>query len=119
MGKMILNLKKEWFNKIKNGEKTHEYRVMSEYWNKRFINLFKKSGAIVALNSLRRSIINGKSTELYPDFPIEFVLGYAKKEDKEKRLKGHMVTLTTQVNGLNTDLKIDKPCYDIEFELEE
>lgn len=114
---LTFNLKKEWFEKIKSGEKTHEYRVMSEHWNKRFTNLFKKNGAIVALNSLRRSIINGKSTELYPDFPIEFVLGYAKKNDTNKRLKGHMICLTTQVNGLKTDLKINKPVYDIEFEL--
>lgn len=32
---LTLNLKKEWFEKIKSGEKTHEYRVMSDYWVKR------------------------------------------------------------------------------------
>ena len=32
---LIFNLKKEWFEKIKSGEKTHEYREVKEYWFKR------------------------------------------------------------------------------------
>lgn len=31
-----LVLKSKWFDKIASGEKTSEYRVCSEYWNKRF-----------------------------------------------------------------------------------
>ena len=30
-----ISIKKEWFEKIKSGEKTHEYREMSDYWIKR------------------------------------------------------------------------------------
>lgn len=33
-----LVLKHYWFDKIVSGEKTSEYRVCSEYWNKRFAN---------------------------------------------------------------------------------
>ena len=29
---LTFNLKKEWFEKIKRGEKTHEYREVKEYW---------------------------------------------------------------------------------------
>lgn len=114
---LTFNLKKQWFDKIKSGEKTHEYREMSSYWNKRFINLFKKSGAIVALNSLRRSLINRHSIELYPDFEVCFTCGYPSRQEKDKFLYGHLVCLTTCVNGKNTDLAIDKNVYDIEFEL--
>lgn len=114
---LTFNLKKEWFEKIKSGEKTHEYRIMSKYWNNRFLNLLKKSNAIVAKNILHRSIINGLNTELYPNFEFYFACGYPKKEDKSKWLKANMIALNTNVNGLETDLKIDKPVYDIEFEL--
>lgn len=114
---LIFNLKKEWFEKIKSGEKTHEYRKMSPYWNKRFINLFKKADAKVALNSLRRSIINKNSIELYPDFEVCFVLGYPNKNEKDKFLYGYLTCLTTCVKGKFTDLEIDEDVYDIEFEL--
>ena len=42
---MNFNLKKEWFCKIKNREKTHEYREFKPYWNKRItkVKLNKKA----------------------------------------------------------------------------
>ena len=43
---MNFNLKKEWFYKIKNEKKTHEYREFKPYWNKR-INKLKKGDVIV------------------------------------------------------------------------
>lgn len=35
--KLCLNLKYEWYEKIKNGEKTEEYRAISAHWAKRFL----------------------------------------------------------------------------------
>lgn len=35
---MIFPLKKEWYEKIKSGEKTIEYREVKDYWNKKFRN---------------------------------------------------------------------------------
>lgn len=32
MKRLVLNLKKEWYDKIASGEKTVEYRKLSEYW---------------------------------------------------------------------------------------
>ena len=46
----------------------------------------------------------------------EFVCGYAKKDDKEKRLKANIKSIKI-INGKNTDLAIDKLVYDIEFNL--
>jgi len=33
---LFLHVKKEFFNEIKSGEKTEEYRICSNYWNTRF-----------------------------------------------------------------------------------
>lgn len=33
-----LNLKKEYFEAIKNGDKTEEYRVFNDFWKKRLLN---------------------------------------------------------------------------------
>ena len=33
---LIFPLKKEWYEKIKSGEKTIEYREVKPYWSKRF-----------------------------------------------------------------------------------
>lgn len=35
MKKLILNLKKEWYDQIASGEKTVEYRKLSSYWEGR------------------------------------------------------------------------------------
>lgn len=96
---LIFNLKKEWFDKIKSGEKTHEYREVKPYWTKR-------------IKIKRKNIVL-----MFGGFPLcEFVCGYANKDDKDKRLKAKIKSITIK-NGKNTDLKIDKPVYDIEFEL--
>lgn len=43
---LVFRLKKVWFDKIKSGEKTHEYRKMTPYWKNGFImrlSLLKKA----------------------------------------------------------------------------
>ena len=98
---LTLNLKKKWFDKIKSGEKTHEYREYKPYWIKR-LSLYSKS-------------ICGQTTLPSQD-KIIFVCGYAPKEDTSKRLKAKIKNITIK-NGKNTDLKINKLVFDIEFEL--
>lgn len=48
---LTFNLKKEWFEKIKSGEKTHEYREVKDYWTDKFVKefliLIKKSRTIL------------------------------------------------------------------------
>lgn len=89
---ITFNLKKEWFEKIKSGEKTHEYREVKEYWNNRL--LFLRKGD-----------------------PIIFRCGYCKAFDPERELLA-TVKNTSIINGKNTDLKLDVDVWDIEFELE-
>lgn len=38
MRNIIFNLKREYFNQIKSGEKKFEYRLMTDYWRKRLEN---------------------------------------------------------------------------------
>lgn len=89
---LTFNLKKEWFDKIKSGEKTHEYRLYNSYWEKR---LCKRMN----------------------DYTICFACGYPKKEDTAKRIYAKLTRVYYLKSGIMTDLKIDKPVYDIEFEL--
>jgi hypothetical protein len=104
---LTFNLKKEWFEKIKRGDKTHEYREVKPYWTKRISKeLFKQP--------LDFSFTNGYN--YYSPSRITFVCGYAPKEDKSKRLQARLKSIDV-INGKDTDLKIDKPVFDIEFEL--
>ncbi len=119
---LTLNLKKEWFEKIKSGEKTHEYRVMSDYWVKRIHPTYHK-GQIVDryMCDYFKNIPAIKFTYGRLHFKnsdgIIFCCGYPSKNDAEKRLYARIKSITSNVNGMYTDLKIEKPVYDIEFEL--
>lgn len=104
---LTFNLKKEWFEKIKSGEKTHEYREVKPYWAERI----KKE-----YNFLNCDIDYLKENSMYPLGYIIFVCGYAKNEEQEKRLKAKIKSITI-INGLKSDLKINLPVFDIEFEL--
>ena len=84
---LIFTLKKEWYEKIKSGEKTVEYREAKDYWTKR--------------------IFSGK-----PRGTCYFQLGY----NPETRLKATVFKIE-EVNGRDTDLKIDKDVYAIHFKL--
>lgn len=112
---LIFRVKKEWFKKIKAGEKTHEYREVKPYWINRLANACK--------NKIFKKIIfidgNNKHTFfMHCNFEnICFCCGYPNKSEKEKRLFAKIKNLSLLKDGLNTDLKIDKPVFDIEFEL--
>jgi len=85
---LIFPLKKQWYEKIKFGEKTIEYREVKDYWTKR----------------------------LFPDIHEDLVgeprrcylqLGYTKN-----RLEA-WITKIEIVNGKDTDLQIDRRVYAI------
>lgn len=95
---LTFNLKKEWFEKIKSGEKTHEYRVFSSYWVKRITNAFKNNNFDIGME-------------------CKFALGYPNKNDNARILRAKIKCITLLPSGINTDLQIDMPVYDIEFEL--
>lgn len=96
---LTFHLKKKWFDKIKSGEKTHEYREVKPYWTNRL--------------QLAMEILYDFDEKCYP---CEMRLGYPKNTDYDKIIEVKIVSIKI-INGKNTDLKINKPVYDIEFEL--
>lgn len=98
---LTFNLKKEWFEKIKSGEKTHEYREVKGYWNKRLFNYWY---------SYRYK------QPFKDDGVICFTCGYPPRDDKNRRVYGQIISIK-RIDGRNTDLKIPVLVYDIEFEL--
>lgn len=117
---LTFNLKKEWFEKIKSGEKTHEYRLQNKYWISRIKNF-------IGWNNIKIMLDNAINNGVYFECKIPvntpysrvccFTCGYPPKDDKEKKLYGFITKISTNINGKETDLKIDKPMFDIEFEL--
>jgi len=93
-------LKKEWFEKIKSGLKTHEYREVKEYWLSRIYVAIKRYG--LHCGYTRIPICN----------KVLFSLGMSKAPEKTMLFEIKNIKI---VNGLNTDLKIDKDVFDIEL----
>lgn len=112
---LIFNVKKEWFDKIKSGEKTHEYREVKPYWTKKL--LFENTFGLVFENIYDKY---GRVVEYlfekayYKHSIINFVRGDSNKPEHNLNAKIKKISI---VHGICTDLKIDKPVYDIEFEL--
>lgn len=78
---LTFNLKKEWFEKIKLGEKTHEYREVKDYWTKRIYKEVRSNKII----------------------KIKFVKGYSNKP--EDILFARCIRITYK-RGEDTDLNI-------------
>lgn len=101
---LIFHLKKKWFEKIKTGEKTHEYREVGYYW----------------LTRLRKYVNNidwhnNFSQKTY--FTCLFCLGYPSNNDYSGKRILAVVKKISVVDGKNTDLQYDGKVFDIEFEL--
>ena len=79
-------LKKKWYEKIKSGEKTVEYREFTEYWKTRVYN------ALISLASGEKPICILR-------------LGYTKQYMTAK------ISEIDIVNGKETDLHIDSQVY--------
>ena len=81
-----LVVKGEWFDKIKSGEKTHEYRLANTYWHTRINNLARPA-------------------------KVRFRRGYAKNADTMLfDIKSIKI-----VNGIHTDLHIHDVVFDIKL----
>lgn len=96
---LTFNLKRKWFEKIKSGEKTKEYRIANDYWNKRLYHQWKK--------------YRFKWTGI----PVLFKLGYPKNDDTNKILKGYITGIDRLFDGLDTDLNTKEEVFEIRFEL--
>ena len=107
---LVFNLKKEWFEKIKSGKKTIEYREVKPYWTSRLRNATEN--VIHDPLPFGFPVKYGESEEYGEHVEINcfFQLGYSKKN----RLAARITKIEVR-NGLNTDLKINKLVYAIHF----
>ncbi len=83
---VVFNVKRKWFNKIRSGEKTHEYRLAKAYWESR---LFRADVA-------------------------EFRCGYPANGDTDN-IMGFEIAGITKINGKDTDLAVDEEVFDIKL----
>lgn len=98
---LVFPLKKEWYEKIKSGEKTIEYREVKPYWTKRLEKLWNH---YTNDHNLRKTWYEFTGW-VQPKCKLR--LGYTNK---------YMTANITKVeifNGKDTDLHIDKPVYAI------
>lgn len=96
-----LVLKNEWFDKIKSGIKTHEYRKMSDYWENRFNYKSKTVGVFYP-------------GEVLSNFPFKFVQFQRAFYKNPERMLFKIKKVTLQL-GRKTDLKYDGGVFDIEL----
>lgn len=108
---LIFPLKKEWYEKIKSGEKTIEYREVKPYWTTRIGNGMHKLATfcIYEPTELYEKISAlGYSQEFEEDFDSLLQMGYVTKHRMNATISKIEV-----VDGKDTDLHIDKPVYAI------
>lgn len=96
---LIFPLKKEWYAKIKSGEKTIEYREVKPYWNNRIKNEVSKL--------LDNDDLQKNKVYYIPKVFCKLRLGYTSK------YMTATITKIEVVDGKDTDLHIDKPVYAI------
>ena len=103
---LIFPLKKSWYEKIKSGEKTIEYREAKPYWTYRIGNELKRQCAFAEDMDLFYAFSRGHRIDIV-NIDCVLRLGYTKK----------YMTATIEtielINGKDTDLHIDKPVYAI------
>lgn len=100
---LIFPLEKEWYEKIKNGEKTIEYREVKPYWTKRLNKEFsfipnKPFDDMTIGDYLHCSLCN---------IVCKLRLGYTNEFLTAR------ILMIKVVDGKDTDLHIDKPVYAI------
>ena len=102
---LIFSLKKEWYEKIKSGEKTIEYRECKPYWTRRFYNeCGGDSSAMVEENGFAEPLLPGQAI-VFLTIECKLRLGYTNKYMTAN------ITKIEVVDGKDTDLHIDKPVY--------
>lgn len=92
MTTLTLVLTDHWFEEIKSGRKTHEYRVCSEHWHKRL-----------------------GEYEQHPERATELTVRFQKAYRKNPERMTFSVKSVTICDGRNTDLRVKDYVFDIEL----
>ena len=104
---LIFPLKKEWYEKIKSGEKTIEYREVKPYWTKRLKKEFSYLTTKEYGNPFDDMEVGCWLHCALAAETCKLRLGYTKRYMTAK------ITKIEVVDGKDTDLHIDKPVYAI------
>lgn len=123
---LIFNLRKQWYEKIRAGEKKIEYREENPYWTKRLLNAFMRDNTLNSEKNkdLCTSVKWYRNTDdfdaaddawysecevgLLVSIPCVLRLGYTKRFITAKIVKVEWLK-----TGKDTDLAIDAPVYAI------
>jgi len=111
---LIFPLKKEWYEKIKSGEKKVEFREVKLYWIKRITNAvqdwnYKNNYGSVMFESSPGAEIKGITKMTFiKQMPCILQNGY----NPSKKLQAFIKKIEV-VDGKDTDLAIGKPVYAI------
>ena len=123
---LTFNLKKQWYEKIRSGEKAIEYREDNPYWTKRLLNAFMRDNTLnnEKNKDLCTSVKWYRNTDdfdaaddawysecevgLLVSIPCVLRLGYTKQFITAKIVKVEWLK-----TGKDTDLAIDAPVYAI------
>jgi len=124
---LIFPMKKEWYEKIKSGEKTIEYREVKPYWTVRIFNDLKRELKKRYPNSKEKveTLELQEFLEMEKECPIvfepddEFTLQVFFRLGYGTEKLSAIITKIEIVDGKNTDLYIDKSVYAIHFKLGE
>lgn len=82
---LILPLKKQWYNMIDTGEKPEEYREITPYWCRRFLDV--SDSRIDYLNEETiEFMVNESLLKLRQFLRVTFTLGYPKAGDTARRM---------------------------------
>lgn len=106
-GILDLVVKGEWFDKIKSGEKTHEFRERNRYWDRRL-------GVDVYCHEVKDStdpLERASARQSMRYKAVRFRRGYAKDAER----MSFSIKSIGIVNGLHTDLHTDGDVFDIEL----
>lgn len=110
---LIFTLKKEWYEKIRSGEKTVEYREVKPYWTKRIAAEIARNYP----NENKKYCLAMTSIASRIGSSIEFKVGECRlRLGYTDRYLSATVSKIETVDGKCTDLRIDKPVYAIHLE---
>lgn len=110
---LIFPLKKQWYEKIKSGEKTIEYREVKPYWTKRFYSELSKEferrfgNKFCEFKYFCENGIGYVLCEEDAKLKCKLRLGYTNQYMTAK------ITKIEVADGKYTDLHINKPVYAI------
>ncbi len=102
---LIFPLKKGWYEKIRSGEKTVEYREVKPYWKVRLLH-----NQCLPYGDFKPWTWEEAKDYIYP-VECYLQLGYK----PETRLHAY-INKVEIVDGKDTDMHIDKPVYAIHLE---